>query len=651
MRNIVQRGVLVVGLMGLVAPLVCTDQSDVKLASETTQSFDKFIKDNPLESVFRKNESYSLRVPLDNKDVEVLVGGNMKIDGYFVRNGVRLDKTVDDQINQFRQRMELGVQASYGKDSHNGQALVESKFVLGNTMLWRSVLDKSYAQVSAPVDQDFINPPVHVFAQEAWLSLNLGQLSPVFDTMPTTIKAGYFPFVVGRGIALGDRSYGGITYLGFPRQGVQTYMPKYAPGILIHSELPGNNMSIDAYYSPLVAENITRAVQTAYRSQRIADQGGKKNAHGRYIGAISLAYWFEPTAGTRLRMEPYVVYYNSDRQTLEGPSDSPMRLMTFGSMIDAKIGPVKCNLELATQYGQQDVLPWINVIDNSTSEFHPGYKIKLGGSMFMFDMAYEVKDYPVVATAALAYFSGGDYPYNDTPAQFHAGEGGFATILQAQQATSGKKDREFKGFMPLRDWGYRGMWCNPLIMFSAGVVPRPVDVDINKLTTFNDADCASNLMFLGLGATWYPLQERKALAVSGASFFHWEARPPLKWSVSAPLPGGGGDALSVYNNGAGLGVTGWHTTDRASSFLGTEFNMVVDYKIAQDCELSIRGGIFFPAQLYADVAGQPNERSGESNNVFTYAASGVATQAVVAKNPGLGRSMAYGLYTRVGYSF
>ena len=638
--KLVQRLVMVLGV-ATALPVLSTEQKKVVIA--TTK--------NPLESAFRKNETYSLRVPLENDDVELLVGGGMKVDGYFVRNGVQLTKGVDDQINQFRQRLELGVQSSFGKKTHNGQAVVESKVALGSTLFWRTGMTRSFGTAEGSTDQDFINPPVHVFVQEGWVALNLAQISPVFETMPASIKAGYFPFVVGRGLSLGDRSYGGVTYLGFPRQGVQTYMPKYAPGLLFHAELPTSNMSLDVYYSPMVGENVSKAVQQTYRKQSIADLSGAKNAHGRHIGAISLAYWFEPTKGTTVRIEPYVVYYNSQRQTADFPSDSPMHLMTFGGMIDASVGPVKCNLEMATQYGKQDVRPWINVVDNTLSEFHPGYKVKLGGSMFAFDLAYEVPEYPVVATAALAYFSGGDYPYNDTVSQFHAGEGGFTTLLQSQQATDGKKDRTFKGFIPVRDWGYRGMWCNPLIMFSAGVIPRPVDVDMNKLTSFNDADCASNLMFLGLGATWYPLQDRKALKVSSASFFHWESRPPLKWSVSASQPGQDADDMAVKNNAPSFGIAGWKTAERASSFLGTEFNVVVDYKVAQDCEFSVRGGVFFPAQLYADVAGQPNERSASADNTFVYAASGVATQSVVAKNPGLGRAMAYGLYTRLGYSF
>jgi len=608
------------------------------------------VEKKPLVNVFKKTDDYSLRVPLENDDIELTVGGRMKIDGYFVRNGVQLTKGIDDQINQFRQRLELGVQSAFGKKTHDGQALVETKIAIGSTLLWRTGQTRNVSALEGSADQDSINPPVQLFVQEGWISLNLAQLSPVFETMPASIKAGYFPFVVGRGLSLGDRSYGGITYLGFPRQGVQTYLPKYAPGILLHAELPANNMGMDIYFSPMSAENVSKAVQTSTRSQHVVDLSSGKNAHGRHIGAISLSYWFEPAAGTQIRIEPYVVYYNSERQTVEAPSDSPMYLMTFGGMIDASVGPVTCNLEMATQYGRQEVLPWM-FVDGGTSEFHPGYKIKLGGTMFAFDLAYEVSQYPVVATAALAYFSGGDYPYNDTVGQFHAGEAGYATLLQSQQATTSKKDREFKAFVPLRDWGYRGMWCNPLIMFSAGVIPRPVDVDVNKLTSFNDADCASNLMFLGLGATWYPLQERKAMSVSGATFFHWESRPPYKWSVSAAQPGQDADTLAVKNNAPSLGIAGWKTNERASSFLGTEFNMVVDYKIAKDCELSVRGGVFFPAQLYADVAGQPNERSSKLENKFVYASSGVATQSVVAKNDGLGRAMAYGLYTRVGYSF
>ena len=643
--KLMQRGILVLGMFAISASM-CSEQVTLSVADE---SLGKFSKKNPLESVFKKNDVYRLRVPLEQKDIELLVGGNISVNNYMVRNGTRLTKGIDDQINQWRQRLEFGIHSNFGKESTGGDPIVESHVVFGNTLFWRTGMTRSFDPLEGSADQDFINAPVQVFVNEAWMTVNLGTLSKVFDGMPTSVKAGYFPFLVGRGLSLGDRSYGGITYMGFPRQGSQTYLPKYAPGVQVHGELPTSNLSYDIYYSPMVSEDLSKRVQKVGRYSHIPERD-KKNAHGRHLGAISMAYWCEPAKDTRVRVEPYVVYYNSQRQTIEGAADAPLYLMTFGGMLDVSVGPVTCNLEMATQYGKQDVLPWMYSLGD-TNEFHPGYKVKLGGSMFVFDLAYQVQDYPILASMALGYFSGGDYPYNDTVGQFHAGEGGFATLTQSQQATDGKKDRTFKGFVPLRDWGYRGMWCNPLIMFSAGVIPRPVDVDLNSLTTFNDADCATNLIFLGLGGTWRPLQDKKALAVSGASFFHWEARPPHKWSVSAALPGQDADDGAVKNVGPGLGVKGWYVTDRASSFLGTEFNMVVDYKVAADCDLSVRGGIFFPAQLYADVAGQPNERSGENNNVFVYGSSGVATQSVVAKNDGLGRAMSYGLYTRFSYNF
>lgn len=654
--GVMKRTLLVCGLMSnlmlIGGQVVSPEKSQVSHVGEEKVEF------KILENSFRKNDVLRTHIPVDRKDLELLVGGNMKIDSYNVRNCLKLTRGVDDQVNQFRHRFELGVQTNLGKDSHDGKAVVESRVSFGGTLFWRTLMTKKSEPLEATNPQDSINAPLQLFVNEAWFNLNLETLTNYLNATPHSIKAGFFPFVVGRGLSLGERACGGVTYMGFPRQGVQTYLPKYAPGILLHGELPTNNLSYDLYYSPMVAENLTRWVQDVGRTQYIIDRD-TKNAHGRHLAAASLTYLLEPVKNANVRLEPYLVYYNSQRQNIGSPADAPLKFTTFGLMTDAVVGPVRCNFEIATQTGSQEVLPFMNVIqgDPVTNEFHPGYKIQLSGSMFVFDAAYTIKDVPFVPTLALGYFSGGEYPYNDTVGQFHAGEGGFATLLQAQQATDGQKNKKFKGFLPLRDWGYRGMWCNPLIMFNAGVIPRPVDVDVATLQASNDQDTATNLMFVGFGGTWHPLENRKTLSISNAMFFHWEAHAPHAWSKTQLQPGQVGDTVSslssgsVRNNAPGYNISGWYTSKLASSFLGTEINMVVDYKVAQDVNLSIRGAVFFPGQLYADLAGQPNINATALKDTFTYASSGVPVLTTVVENPGLGHSPAYGLYTRIQYVF
>ena len=620
------------------------DQGVVR-ASESARDSNDF----DFISNFQKNDSFKLQVPLQEKDMELYVGGNTKIDMYKVRNGVRLTKGVDDQVNQWRQRIRLGFQSNFGKKEGNGTPIAETSLIAGATLFWRSVLTKNFGIYDVPMKQDFINPPISLGVDEAWFKFNLEKLSDVFDTMPASIKAGFFPYCVGRGISMGDRAYGGVTYMGFSRQSVQNYMPKYAPGVLLHAEIPTQHLSWDVYYSPFVSENASVYVQDVTRNAHITDKDDT-GAHGRHLLSFSMAYLTEPTKNSNVRLEPYVVYYNSQRQTVESPSDSPLKLTNFGMMIDFETGPICCNLEMATQYGRQDVLPWIDT-RTTVTEYHPGYKVSLGGSMFLFDMKYKMEELSLEPAIALAYFSGGDYPYNDTVGQYHAQMGDFSTLREAQTATDGRKDRSFKGFLPLRDWGYRGMWCSPLVMFSAGVIPRPVDFDLNVLTTYNDSDCATNLLLFGFGGTWRPLPQKEKLSVASAMFFCGMPRPPLKWNKTAAQPGFDGDADSIRAASSAAGIRGWQEATRASSFLGVELDMVVNYRVTKDCELSVRAGAFFPGTLYSDIAGKPNINSTVIKNQFVQTSSGVPSQSVVVTNDGLGKDPAYGLYVRMGYDF
>ncbi|MBM3893992.1 hypothetical protein FJ366_00100 [Candidatus Dependentiae bacterium] len=642
MIRIIKKGVLLgaaVVFLGVVqASPVTADEKN----SSVGNAFD-------LVSNFQKNDTFKLLVPIQEKDMELYVGGNTKIDMYKVRNGVRLTKNIDDQVNQWRQRIKLGVQSNFGKKEFNGTPIAEASLIAGATLFWRSVFTKKFGIYDAPMKQDFINPPVTLAIDEAWFKFNLETLTSAFDTMPVSVKAGFFPYCVGRGISMGDRSYGGVTYMGFSRQNVQNYMPKYAPGVLLHAEIPSQHLSWDFYYSPFVSENASVYVQDVSRNQHIVDMDDK-GAHGRHLFSFSMAYLTEPAKDSSVRLEPYMVYYKSQRQTVESPSDSPISFTTFGTMIDVAVGQLSCNLEMATQHGYQDVLPWIDT-RTTVTEYHPGYKIKLGGSMFMFDMKYQMEEYSLEPAMAIAYFSGGDYPYNDTVGQYHAQMGDFATLREAQTATDGRKDKVFKGFLPLRDWGYRGMWCSPLVMFSAGVIPRPVDFDLNGLTTYNDSDCATNLMLFGFGGTWRPLAQKEKLSVATAMFFCGMPRPPLKWNKTAAQPGFVGDNDSIRASASSTGIVGWQETTRASSFLGVELDMVVNYKVTRDCELSVRAGAFFPGTLYGDTAGKPNINSAVVKNQFVQSTSGVPSQSVVVTNNGLGRDPAYGLYVRMGYDF
>jgi hypothetical protein len=601
---------------------------------------------------YRKYERFTKKIATEDPEVEVLFGGHIKMDMYGVRNAVKLNRQKDDTINMWRERIAFGIQPSVGKASHDGVPTAEGNLTFGSTFMWRPIFTANYGKFEGAVtDLDFITPPVISFIQQAWVNLNLQNLSDSFKAAPHNVKAGYFPYYVGRGLSLGDWSTGGIPYMGFSRLGVQSHAPKFAPGILWHGTFP-NGITYEIYYSPMVSEDINQGVQSN-RAANVTNPTDEN--HGRHIVSIKGGYETKPFDKARVKFEPYLVYYDSDRQTIDSPGDAPMNFTTVGAMVDGRLGPFMCNFEGAVQSGHQRVKKTVFKFKdpysvNFTQEFHPDYDIALSGNMFVFDLAYKVKRFPIVPSLALGYFSGGEYPYNDPVDKFFAREDDWASITQAQQAIDRKKNKTFKGFIPLRDYGYRGMWSNPLIMFNAGVVPRPIDLDIYALDTYNDADCATNLMFIGGGATWYPLKERNKLSVSSNIFFHWEAHPPRKWDVNGIQPGEGG-AGDINVVAPAYGIKGWYKDERANPFLGMELNTLIDYQLMRDCLLTFRAGVFFPGQLYADVKGQPNINTGEEGDRIKEDAGGIGTITTVASDEGLGRSAAYGSYIRLAYLF
>ncbi|MBT4594993.1 hypothetical protein HOD08_03890, partial [bacterium] len=320
------------------------------------------------------------RLPLKNKNLELLLGGSVKANYYVVRNAKTLDKTNDDEVNMWRQRVEMSLLARGGREDY-GKDAVEALLTMHSALFWRTYQTKRYGTYEGSItNQDSITPSILAFIKEAYLKLSFDTMFEAFSGHPHHLKVGYFPFLVGRGISLGDQSVGGVSYFGFGRSGVQTYAPEFAPGVLWSGVLP-HDVGYDLYFSPMVSENVDTYVKHNVLSQDRDNNfatlnpliNSPENANARHVVAGRLRYQTKPSENTRVYGEPYLVYYNSPRQTKEIPCDAPLDLMTLGMMFDGSVGGFRANFEIAAQYGKQKVQPKVYYTSAGAEDFRPAY--------------------------------------------------------------------------------------------------------------------------------------------------------------------------------------------------------------------------------------------------------------------------------------
>ncbi len=232
--------------------------------------------------------------------------------------------------------------------------------------------------------------------------------------------------------------------------------------------------------------------------------------------------------------------------------------------------------------------------------FRNAYKLKYSGFMALLDVNYEFEKYPLKLAGAAGYISGDNYPYND------------------------EQNKSYSGFVPLRS-RYRGHSVYSLLIFDRLIIPRPLNISNRTLYAHNNIKDLSNLQFLGLGCTWFPLTEKQRMSVNTNLLFFWEDADLKKWDKDgkhsdpevekylalqrAKLGFPGVERSFDSTKKAPDNNKGWVSNDDASKFLGTELNMKVNYNILGQCDFYAKAAVFVPGALYKDLDGQPNEQT------------------------------------------
>jgi hypothetical protein len=623
--------------------------------------------------ILGKKELISIR----RGDSEFIFGGRTRIESYLEKNTDLLNSNIPDELEYIKHTSDLYFDYCFGEQKYGYEA-VEAFATLSCKGAWGTALtyaDRESGPIApANVRIDSANLPEHshttgkllVYFKEAWLQAYFNPIFNLHTKCLHWLKLGWFPFDLGRGIAFGS-------YYGKNKEllGLYSYVDdKSAPGILLSGHIIKDRLLYDIYYAAF--EN---------RSKSWSDEWniGMRHVIGResnpWIGeaknddVIAGRIKWRPFLGEKagiLDLEPYIFYNAASNQKIEIRPDAKTNFGSYGLNIEYNKGAFECGSDTAFNYGyerafgidrnvaiiannegtlieqysdllytnggkkalvttdskkasqkayEKDVndngmpIPGYPQFTNASDRFRPTYKTTLHGWMTVVDGAYTFKEHDLKVALSYAYASGDKAP--------HAGD---------------NTDAHYHGFVGLHE-GYFGRRVPSFIILDRRNLKRPTSLtsngseDVGVDTTFTD------MQIVGLGATWFPNVGGKSLRINPNVLMFWKAFESRKWIIDPTVP----DVFGRVSD-----------TENASSFMGTEANVISNIELMPDLKLYLNFGIFVPGKYFNDVKGMPLDKDYYAKLVKDEGASFSADDAAHYR---IWNDVAYDLNVGLDYKF
>ena len=252
----------------------------------------------------------------------------------------------------------------YGKASY-GYNVLSVRGVLRNKGVWGNPESVAITGESTIKDIESITG-IHahpimrhvVWYRELWMELVLNDVFRMPFQNKHTFTMGFFPFALGRGIALGASYAVDPDFLGY-------YSPnavdQYAPGFLFSGSLIKDYLDYDLYAA--ITQNRSDSFNSvnAQILGQITDNGGKRCNPARgfgkinYIVAARLMWYPLDTDDKKLSIEPYVLYNDEREQRIEFLGDSNSKLGTLGLSLEGRTGAFEFGFDTAFNFGRQHV--------------------------------------------------------------------------------------------------------------------------------------------------------------------------------------------------------------------------------------------------------------------------------------------------------
>lgn len=563
-------------------------------------------------------------------DYTLNFGGSTKIEHYFQRNMALFNKSLPDENEYFKNTFDFITDFAYGEKRFGHKAL-EAHLDIMHKGNWGKNGLVADSEPSTPtqlkLSDTFFGEHSHqngrpfIWIREGWLRFSLNAVSNIrTNSAPHTIKIGWFPFELGRGIALGS-AFG----LNSDLLGIYSYPEeKSAAGINVNGELVKDVVGYDLYWARFEERNkslrdTSSIVRKSYTSPTNPWRGlGKDN------DVIAGRFKIKPLAkcgSCSLEIEPYVMYNTAPDQKVDIIADANTTLGSYGLNVEHTVGNFEIGGEVAFNFGKTEM---IGIDKNSTEIFRdidgklaerytkivqsdaagvrtknkavrsslvdsvvgqfsvsqpdavvnvaPGYNVmssadryrkpyvnNYGGWMGVLDAAYNFKE----AQTKLAI--GGGYASGDADPDMK------------------EETKTYKGFIGLNEI-YSGKRIKSIIVLDERILQRPVilssagNIEASKDMSFTD------LAFGGMSAVWTPNLFSKKWSINTNGLGFWKAYQEKK-PVVAP------DGTAVFSN------------ENAGKYMGTELNLLTRVELLKDFNLFANFAVFVPGQFFRDFSG------------------------------------------------
>jgi hypothetical protein len=587
-------------------------------------------------------------------DLQWNYSGSFKPEMFYGKNISLLNNcNPEDRIWYLKHTLDLTIALAYGMKSYDS-AVADLKISWRNKAIWGEPYSIAWTTLDTTKFLDYVIPPhnhaiprMFNWMREVWLRFDITKTLGIFCTNQHTFMAGVFPFQLGRGIALGDAYATGPDPLGFYTDSI---VDQYAPGLKFSGDIVTKKLAYDLYIAILN----NRSDDLRWTGERIrAQEIGRLDIPARGFGVVNYLVagrlqWqaFDATKLGKLSFEPYWLFNSDPEQRIIFLGDASSKLATLG-LAGEYVGDVlECGFDTAFNVGHQRVKaidrnivqaenrngcfalvnshvrvdsptgpkvlfvagddtkpgtaqnlitqqrlnerigenmevengkcigmakvptcccdkPTEVTLYNANNRYRDGYLNSYEGWMFVADLAVWLykKDLKLAATAGIA--SGDDDPNLETK------DGNYKGFIGLQEIYSGKRVRS--AFV----LGGSGKIRRPFNLPIGNQAPRQFAINVSRFT---------DLVFGGVGLNWKPTDFEKTFAFNPNVLVYWEEMPTKCFDITTKqdVP-----------------------RSRASTYLGLETNVFVDYYMLRDLRFYFVTSFFFPGRHFTDIRGKP----------------------------------------------
>jgi hypothetical protein len=311
-------------------------------------------------------------------DVDMKIGGRVRHETFNFTSPLVFRSDYFDRYTFQRAKFNFDVDTSFGKRTYGAPAIdarirMTAFNVVDNYDVYSPIVletisfsSKNYIKKTDLGDHQHDSTVTLAYLEDGYLDVKLDKLLPI--SIPVAFRIGYFPFLLGRGLALGDYYGGAVDALGWREKGNVGNTTQRHGGLTVTCGDP-TNFAVQAYYckwkklsqGPEYTRKETHA-RRLDRDDKLSDPRAIQRGHtaDRDLFALRGMITHKPVGGGfSSYVEPYVVYVNAPELEVEAgyEGDASAKLGTIGCMVDWSHNGWNINVEAGIQFGHQVMHP------------------------------------------------------------------------------------------------------------------------------------------------------------------------------------------------------------------------------------------------------------------------------------------------------